>query len=96
MSPQICLGTAQFGLDYGITNNAGRVSNSNVLNLLAFAHQANVKYLDTARLGDAEAVVGSNLPLNHTFDLISKLRPQQCKYYTSDNIASGKNLLSYL
>ena len=25
MKPQICLGTAQFGLDYGVTNKSGKL-----------------------------------------------------------------------
>ena len=57
MSPSLCLGTAQFGLAYGITNKAGQVSEATVKSLLAQAYQAGVRWLDTAQVyGNAEAV----------------------------------------
>jgi aryl-alcohol dehydrogenase-like predicted oxidoreductase len=80
MTPQLCLGTAQFGLAYGITNAAGQVAEAEVALLLNQAHQAGIGWLDTAQAyGNAEAVLGRNLPAGHGFRLISKLpaQPQQ-------------------
>jgi len=77
MTPQLCLGTAQFGLPYGITNAAGQVEEHEVRALLAEAAAAGLSWLDTAQAyGDAEAVLGRTLPHGHGFRLISKLPAQ--------------------
>jgi len=49
MTPQLCLGTAQFGLAYGITNTTGQVTEAVVAQLLAQAAEAGVRWLDMAR-----------------------------------------------
>lgn len=77
MTPQLCLGTAQFGLAYGITNAAGQISEGMVAQLLAQAAEAGVRWLDTAQAyGNAETVLGRQLPAAHGFRLISKLPAQ--------------------
>jgi len=77
MTPQLCLGSAQFGLAYGITNEAGQVSEAEVAQLLAKAGAAGIRWLDTAQAyGNAEAVLGRQLPASHGFRLISKLPAQ--------------------
>jgi len=84
MAPQLCLGTAQFGLAYGITNAAGKVSEPEVLALLAKASAAGLTLLDTAQAyGDAEAVLGRILPHGHGFQLISKLPAQSQGAFTA-------------
>ncbi|MGI9343055.1 MAG: aldo/keto reductase [Gammaproteobacteria bacterium] len=55
---RLALGTAQFGLDYGIAN-AGRVPPADVAAILATAAAAGVDTLDTAiAYGDSEAALG--------------------------------------
>ena len=77
MTPQLCLGTAQFGLAYGITNSIGQVSEAAVGQLLDQAGAAGIRWLDTAQAyGNAEAVLGRQLPVAHGFRLISKLPAQ--------------------
>jgi aryl-alcohol dehydrogenase-like predicted oxidoreductase len=77
MTPQLCLGTAQFGLAYGITNEAGQVPEEAVAPLLLQAQEAGICWLDTAQAyGNAEAVLGRQLPAGHRFRLISKLQAQ--------------------
>lgn len=77
MTPQLCLGTAQFGLAYGITNAAGQVPEAEVAELLLQADDAGIRWLDTAQAyGNAEAVLGRQLPASHGFRLISKLPAQ--------------------
>lgn len=67
------LGTVQFGLDYGITNPAGRTPATEVRAILGDAADHGVTTLDTAALyGDAEAVLGATLPRPHAFRIISK------------------------
>jgi aryl-alcohol dehydrogenase-like predicted oxidoreductase len=86
MAPQLCLGTAQFGLPYGITNAAGQVAEPEVRVLLAEASAAGLTLLDTAQAyGDAEAVLGRTLPPGHPFRLISKLPAQSQPAFTADN-----------
>ena len=86
MSPQLCLGTAQFGLPYGITNTAGQVSELEVLALLAEAAAAGLTMLDTAQAyGDAEGVLGRTLPPGHPFRLISKLPAQTQAVFTAND-----------
>ena len=77
MTPHLCLGTAQFGLAYGITNAAGQVSEDTLAPLLLQAQEAGICWLDTAQAyGNAEAVLGRQLPTAHRFRLISKLPAQ--------------------
>jgi len=75
MSNHLCLGTAQFGLPYGITNTAGRVAEEEVRRILEFAAQNGIEFLDTAQAyGSAERVLGHCKPYSDKYRLISKLR----------------------
>jgi aryl-alcohol dehydrogenase-like predicted oxidoreductase len=86
MTPQLCLGTAQFGLPYGITNTAGQVAESEVRALLAEAAAAGISWLDTAQAyGEAEAVLGRTLPNGHGFQLITKLPAQSQAIFTAED-----------
>lgn len=56
---RLALGTVQFGLDYGVANRTGKVSQSIVRQLLSRAREAGVDTLDTAvAYGNSEAVLG--------------------------------------
>jgi aryl-alcohol dehydrogenase-like predicted oxidoreductase len=67
------LGTAQFGLDYGVSNGTGRVSDENLFDILQLAYSGGFEYLDTANVyGDAESRVGDNFHLTKNFELITK------------------------
>jgi len=75
---RIVLGTVQFGLDYGISNAAGKVPLEEVCRILAYAHSNGVTTLDTAAAyGDSETVLGRALKETglKNFQLISKLPP---------------------
>ena len=87
MKTQLCLGTAQFGLKYGVTNHVGKVSEADVGALLFQAQQAGFSFLDTAQAyGNAEAVLGRQLPSNHRFRLISKLPAQTQSVFSSQSV----------
>lgn len=59
VAARIALGTAQFGLDYGVTNRAGRLSDDAARAVLARARELGIAWLDTASAyGSAEAVLG--------------------------------------
>lgn len=69
----LALGTAQFGLDYGIKNSCGKTSLDEVRMILSKAGSLSVEYIDTgARYGDSESVIGRSLPSGHSFKLITK------------------------
>lgn len=58
---KIALGTVQFGLDYGIANQAGRVYLEDVKNILQQAKSHRVDTLDTAiAYGDSENALGQS------------------------------------
>lgn len=59
IGPKIILGTAQFGLDYGISNESGQPSYSNVLEILDYAAIKGITTLDTAdAYGSASEIIG--------------------------------------
>lgn len=59
MNNRLALGTVQFGLEYGVANNAGRVNLDEAGKILAEAAHAGINMLDTAvAYGDSEATLG--------------------------------------
>lgn len=68
----ICLGTAQFGLDYGITNKTGKIRKDDISTLLKRAFDSNIITLDTAiAYGNSEDIIGDLAENN--FSVITKL-----------------------
>lgn len=60
-SNKLGLGTAQWGLPYGVSNQQGITPPETVVKILAEAEQAGITVLDTASLyGGAESVLGEN------------------------------------
>lgn len=95
MKPELCLGTAQFGLAYGITNAAGQVPEAEVAELLSQASADGIRWLDTAQAyGNAEAVLGRNLPAGHGFRVISKLPAQPQPAFTAQDAAAWEHEFS--
>ena len=85
--PRLCLGTVQFGLRYGITNSSGQVSEIEVGRILRMAEQSNVGWLDTAQAyGNAEGVLGRQLPQGHQMRLISKLPAQAAQEFIEQDV----------
>ncbi len=73
---RLAIGTAQFGLDYGITNPRGQVPFDEVGQILDTAHQIGVMTLDTAAAyGDAESVLGK-LDAVRRFSVVTKINPR--------------------
>lgn len=59
MTPHLALGTVQFGMAYGIANQAGRPDMEVVADILTRARASGIDMLDTAiAYGEAEAVLG--------------------------------------
>ena len=76
-TPQLCLGTVQFGLPYGVTNQGGQVPEDEVSRILDLAASSGIELLDTAQAyGTAETVVGRCWPTGASRRLVSKLSPE--------------------
>lgn len=71
---QLCLGTVQFGLPYGVTNQNGQVAEAEVRKILNCAAASKIELLDTAQAyGNAEDVLARCWPNDSPKRLISKL-----------------------
>ena len=69
---QLGLGTAQFGLHYGITNERGHVPDGDIATILRRCADSGIETIDTAHsYGDSEAAIGRN-SLNPAFEIITK------------------------
>ncbi len=71
---KLVIGTAQFGLPYGVLNQTGQVPQETVRSILSSAKKLKIDTLDTAiSYGNCESVLGSVGIKN--FDVITKLPP---------------------
>src|SRR5262249_12663080 len=70
------LGTVQFGLAYGVSNQAGQTPVGEVREILTVARTAGVDLLDTApSYGVAEQVLGEALAGDRYFRVVTKTPP---------------------
>ena len=77
---KLVLGSAQFGLNYGIANQQGKTKFSEVKKILNFAKESKINLIDTAvSYGQSEEILGKTGIKN--FNYISKLPqiPLNCK-----------------
>lgn len=101
MKSSICLGSAQFGMNYGITNKNGKVKIKTVKKILDIGAQNGISYIDTAQsYGDSEKIIGMSLPHDHNYSIISKLKklPKELKdealyYYLEKSLVDSLNNL---
>ena len=74
MLKKLALGTAQFGLNYGISNEEGRTPHVLVNSIINYARRKGIDTLDTAPLyGDSEQVLGQTGI--EAFNVITKTWP---------------------
>ena len=74
LTGRLALGTAQFGLAYGLNNEAGQPGAAAVAEVLAAARAAGLTLLDTAAAyGNSEARLGELIGADADFELITKL-----------------------
>jgi len=74
INQRIALGTAQFGMPYGIANSSGQVTPEEVGRILRKAKECGISTLDTAVVyGESEKVLGAAGV--EDFNVISKLPP---------------------
>ena len=71
---KLIIGTAQFGTNYGIANEQGKINKTQQKAILDFAHNIGIDTLDTAiDYGDSEINLGNYGVSN--FKLITKIPP---------------------
>lgn len=75
-SKNIALGTAQFGLAYGVSNRRGLIPKAEVFEILKLAAENGIDTLDTAQAyGTSEAVIGEFVKSSGLqFNVITKLK----------------------
>ena len=73
---RLILGTAQFGLDYGVNNTVGRLATKEIVNILHYAYDAGIRILDTAEAyGDAIPIISEYQRTGiNKFKIISKFK----------------------
>jgi len=75
---KLCLGTAQFGMNYGVNNTTGQPNQEEINTMLNMAYKNRVLFLDTASAyGMSELSIGSFIENNKNsgFNIITKLSP---------------------
>ena len=86
------IGTAQFGLDYGISNISGKTSLKEVRSILKIATENGVDVLDTAySYGESESIIGKCLSEQNRFRIIIKTPSFKKSRYTA---ADGNTIKS--
>ena len=76
---KLILGTVQFGMEYGINNKDGKPSFEKVKEILDFAYNNGIRFLDTAEAyGDSQNVIGEYHKLcSKKFNVVTKFSPSR-------------------
>ena len=82
MNSKLILGTVKFGLDYGINNTIGKLSEDQVFELLENAYDLGVRTLDTAEAyGNAHSIISNfHKQSKKRFNIISKYSSSNFDY----------------
>ncbi len=72
---KLSIGTAQFGMPYGISNKNGQVNANGIKSILDLAYENEINTLDTAKdYGKSEASIGNYLKqTKNSWDIITKV-----------------------
>ena len=86
MNKELCLGTAQFGLDYGITNNTGKVQGKEAKLIINKAIKENISYFDTASsYGNSESILGKQIK-KEEIKINTKFKTKTNNRFTDEDI----------
>ena len=84
MEKKVILGTAQFGMNYGVTNKKGKVRRDEFLEILESANSFGIDTLDTAQdYGDAEELINYNSKIKEQFKINTKINFQTEEFYSN-------------
>lgn len=82
------LGTVQFGLDYGVSNAAGRTPDDEAARILRLATDSGIRVIDTAAgYGVSEEVLGRILPVPNPFAIVTKTPASRAGEISSEYLA---------
>ena len=78
MNKKLILGTAQFGLDYGIHNQTGKLPSKEIFKVLDYAYANGIETLDTAEVyGNAIEIISSyHESCKNRFKILNKFKYQ--------------------
>lgn len=100
---KVALGTAQFGMNYGINNKRGKIPKKEVFEILTEALKSGIDTLDTAySYGESEAVIGEYIKkYKKKIKIVSKLpkcNPKEVKniFHFSVKRLNGSSLYGYM
>jgi len=90
---KLVLGSVQFGMHYGISNQDGSPENEELNQILDFANQIGVQIIDTASAyGSAEERLGI---ASKQFKIVSKIRPGTAATDVQEELESSLNRLKH-
>ena len=92
---KLAIGTAQFGMDYGISNQKGKVKEDEVEKILDLAFENGINTIDTAKAyGNSEEAIGNYLKKrpNNSWNIITKLSDTKTGLF--DQIKDSNNKLT--
>jgi len=73
LNTKLALGTVQIGLDYGISNETGKINTNDAFSILNFALKNGIDLLDTASAyGNSESIIGAFVNTKE-FRIVSKI-----------------------
>lgn len=85
---KIGLGTAQWGMLYGITNISGKPNSEEISEMLSCAHQRGISIIDTAcSYGEAEEILGKERVASLGFKVVTKALPLSVSRMSRDDVA---------
>ena len=88
-SSKLALGSANFGLNYGIANKSGKIFESELSKILMFAREACIEVIDTSKLyGDSEARIGS-LCEDTQFNFVTKIGAEVANEFSDQSVTSS-------
>ena len=90
---KLALGTAQFGMEYGIVNKNGQVGKHKAIKILDFAYSVGINTLDTAKgYGSSEEILGDYLKnrSNEDWYIITKINAKVNSIESQINDSIGK------
>jgi aryl-alcohol dehydrogenase-like predicted oxidoreductase len=87
MIEKIIIGTAQFGLDYGITNKNGKINDDEIDKIFNFCLNNNINTFDTAQdYGNSEKILSINKKKYNNIKIITKSK------FKNKNISYDENI----
>lgn len=85
--PELCLGTVQFGLNYGVTNKTGKINSDQIKSIFNKAIEGNIRFFDTASTyGNSEKIIGDFLRDKKT-KVITKFLANDKNIYQKEDIS---------